>query len=291
MNELEHVLSVQDELGEGPMWHPDEGVLYWVDIDRRLVHRYDPASGAEATFEVAVPITVLRPREGGGFVTGTSKGFAFWDPRTGALEAIANPESDRPHNRFNDGAVDPRGRFWAGTMNQHEATAPDGCLYRLDGDCSVHTMATGFSVYNGTAWSPDGRTMYFTDTFRRTILACDFDAGRGTIGEQRPLVRVPEAEGYPDGHTVDGEGYIWSTHWGGGKVTRYTPAGAKEREIQLPAENVTCCAFGGRDLDELYITTARSGLDEAARARQPLAGDLFRVRVGVAGLATVKFVG
>jgi sugar lactone lactonase YvrE len=291
MNEVEHVLAVHDELGEGPVWHADEQALYWVDIERHLVHRYHPASGADAVFDVAVPITVLRPRQTGGFVAGTAKGFAFWDPRTQALEFIAHPEADRPHNRFNDGAVDRHGRFWAGTMNQHDAAAPHGCLYRLDADGSVHTVATGFSVYNGTAWSPDGRTMYFTDTFRRVILACDYDATSGTIANQRPFAHVPEAEGYPDGHAVDSEGYVWSTHWGGWKVTRYTPTGQKEREIRLPAENVTCCAFGGEHMDELYITTARSGLDEAARARQPLAGDLFRVRVGVAGLPTPKFAG
>jgi sugar lactone lactonase YvrE len=291
VSEVEHVLSVQNELGEGPIWSPDEHALYWVDIQNRLIYRYYPATGAHESFEISSRVTVLAPRASGGFVVGTDTGFASWDPQTQEVNFIANPEADRPYIRFNDGAVDAQGRFWAGTMNDQEPAAPDGSIYRLDPDGSVHKMATGFTVSNGTAWSPDHKTMYFTDTFRQMILAFDYDPESGSISNQRPYVRVPEEDGYPDGHTVDSEGFVWSTHWGGWKVTRYDPTGKVEREIRLPAPNVTSCAFGGENLDELYITTAWATMSEEDRKKHPLAGDLFRVRVGIKGMEQPKFAG
>jgi sugar lactone lactonase YvrE len=222
---------------------------------------------------------------------GTAQGFAFWDPQNPGLDFIANPEAERPHIRFNDGGVDGRGRFWAGTMNDQDSASPDGCLYRLDPDLSIHRMATGFTVSNGTAWSPDHKTMYFTDTFRQVILAFDYDLDTGTISNQRPFAHVPAEDGFPDGHTVDSEGCLWSTHWGGWKITRYDPSGKVERQIRLPVANVTSCAFGGENLDELYISTAWLTLDEATRAQQPLAGDLFRLRLGIKGFEQPKFAG
>ena len=291
MSELEHVLPVQNKLGEGPMWHPGEQALYWVDIPNHLIYRYYPVTGQREVFDAGVAVTVLAPRAAGGLVTGTARGFAFWDPRSQKLDFIANPEADRPYIRFNDGAVDVKGRFWAGTMNDQDSESPDGCLYRLDPDGSIHRMATGITVSNGTAWSPDHKTMYFTDTFRRVILAFDYDADTGAISNRRPFVHVPEEDGFPDGHTMDSEGCLWSTHWGGWKVTRYDPDGKVEREIRLPVANVTSCAFGGDNLDELYITTAWLTLSEEDRQKQPLAGDLFRVKVGIKGLEQSRFVG
>jgi sugar lactone lactonase YvrE len=290
VEQVEHVLSVQNELGEGPLWVTAEQALYWVDIAQQRIFRYRPADDAHQVFEPGVAVTVLAPRAAGGFVAGTAGGFAFWSPG-GGLEVIANPEAARPHIRFNDGATDARGRFWAGTMNGQDAAQPDGSLFRLDPDRSVQRIADGFTVYNGTAFSPDWRTMYYTDTFRRVILACDFDLETGTISRRRHFVHVPEDEGYPDGHCVDSEGYLWSTHWGGWRISRYDPDGRKEREIRLPVANVTCCAFGGPLLDELYVTTAWLTLDDAARRQQPLAGDLFRIRTGIKGLERPPFAG
>jgi len=291
MSEVEHILAVQNTLGEGPVWSQAEHALYWVDIQNQLIYRFYPATGKHESFEVSARVTVLAPRASGGFVVGTDKGFAFWDPHSRKLDFIGNPEADRPHIRFNDGAVDARGSFWAGTMNDEDPAAPDGCLYRLDPDGSIHRMETGITVSNGTAWSPDHKTMYFTDTFRRVILAFDYDAQTGTISNRRPFVHVPEEEGFPDGHTVDSQGFLWSTHWNGWKVTRYDPTGKVEREIRLPVANVTSCAFGGDDLDELYISTAWTTLDEEARKEQPLAGDLFRVKLGIKGIEPPKFAG
>ena len=291
MSEVEHILAVQDRLGEGPMWSPEEQALYWVDIVNHRIHRLYPGTGKHESFDVGLPVAVLALRASGGLVTATANGFALWDPQTRALEFITNPEADRPQNRFNDGAVDSQGRFWAGTMNGDDNAAPDGCLYRLDPDGSVHKMEEGLAVANGTAWSPDERTMYLTDTFRRVIWAYDYDAASGTISNRRPFVRVPEEEGFPDGHTVDSEGCVWGAHWGGSEVTRYDPTGKVDRKIRLPVQNVTSCVFGGENLDDLYITTAWYGMSDEEREKQPLAGDLFRVKVGIKGIVGHKFTG
>ena len=291
MREVEHILAVQDRLGEGPMWSPEEQALYWVDIVNHRIHRLYPGTGKHESFDAGLPVAVLALRASGGLVTATANGFAFWDPQTRALDFITNPETDRPQNRFNDGAVDSQGRFWAGTMNGDEPEAPDGCLYRLDPDGSVHKMEEGLAVANGTAWSPDERTMYLTDTFRRVIWAYDYDAASGTISNRRPFVRVPEEEGLPDGHTVDSEGCVWGAHWGGSEVTRYDPTGKVDRKIRLPVQNVTSCVFGGENLDDLYITTAWYGMSDEEREKQPLAGDLFRVKVGIKGIVGHKFTG
>lgn len=290
MMTVEHLLHVQNLLGEGPRWVPAEQALYWVDIQNHLIYRYSPASGQHEVFDVGVRVTVLAPRRSGGFIAGTEHGFAVWHPGR-PLEFLVNPEAHRPDIRFNDGAVDSRGRFWAGTMNDKDHTRPDGCLYRLDPDGSVHRMADGFQVYNGTAWSLDQRTMYCTDSGQRIIWAYDFDVETGAISNRRVFARIPESDGVPDGHTLDSEGYLWSTHWGGWKITRFDSTGNPEREVRLPVENVTSCTFGGAQLDELYITTARQGLSTEALSKQPLAGDLFRVKVGVAGLAQPDYAG
>jgi sugar lactone lactonase YvrE len=291
MSELEHVLAVSNELGEGPLWISEEQALYWVDIPSQHIHRFYPSTGKHDSWEFDVMVTALGARASGGFVAGTSKGLAFWDPASPGLSFFANPEADKPSNRFNDGAVDAQGRFWAGTMNKVNTEAPDGALYRVDPDGSVHQMDTGFSCSNGGAWSLDSKTMYFTDTMRRVIWAYDFDADAGSISNRRPFAQIAEEEGYPDGHIVDSEGFLWTALWGGWKIVRYDPTGKIEREIRLPAENITKCAFGGENLDELYITTAWETLSDEDRKNQPLAGDLFRVKVGIKGLPAPKFAG
>jgi sugar lactone lactonase YvrE len=292
MIEAQHVLGVKHALGEGPLWNAEEQALYWVDIPNCRVCRFYPATGVHECFDVDQRITALGLRASGGLIVTAAKGFASWDPQTQALDLISAPEEvENPHVRFNDAAVDRKGRFWAGTMNEVDPAAADGCLYRLDPDGACHRVETGFTISNGVGWSPDNGTMYFTDSSRRVILAYDYDLETGAITHRRPFVHVPEEQGVPDGLTVDSEGFVWSAHWGGWKVTRYNPHGDVDREIRLPAQNVTSCAFGGENLDELYITTARFGLSEAEQAGQPLAGDLFRASVGVTGLAEPKFAG
>jgi sugar lactone lactonase YvrE len=291
MSDVERVQMVINQLGEGPLWIPEEGALYWVDIDQRQILRFYPARDAVETFDVETRVTALAARASGGFVTATDKGLAFWDPQTRQLSFFADPEADKPATRFNDGAVDRQGRFWAGSMNEVDFVTPDGALYRLDPDGSLHTMEVGIPVSNGIGWSPDNRTMYFTDTMRQVILAYDFDPATGGIGNRRPFAQVSEEGVLPDGLTVDSEGFVWSAQWGGGRVIRYDPDGRVDRVIELPAQQTSCPAFGGENLDELYITSAWGGLSEAERKKQPLAGALFRVKVGVKGIPEPKFAG
>jgi len=293
MNQVEHVLTVQNKLGEGPVWSAEEQALYWVDIENNSFFRYFPTTSKYESFDVGVPIGVLALRAAGGLVMATKNGFAFWDPKTQALQFLANPEADKPHTRFNDGAVDSQGRFWAGTMCglPEICSAPEGSLYRLDPDGSVSIMETGIFIANGIDWSPDTKIMYFTDSTRHVIYAYDFDPATGAIENRRPFISTPDEIGVPDGLTVDSEGCIWSARWGGWKITRYDPTGKVEREIQLPVQCPTSCAFGGANLDELYITSAWNELSVEQKKNQPYAGDLFRVKTDTKGRVSPKFAG
>jgi sugar lactone lactonase YvrE len=292
MNEVEHVLAAQNRLGEGPVWSSGEQALYWVDIESHRFSRLVVATGTYDVFDVGVRVGVLALRSSGGLVMATKKGFAFWEPRTQALRLLVDPEADKPTNRFNDGAVDCQGRFWAGTMCEvpEQRQGSEGSLYRLDADLSVHLMETGLTISNGIGWSPDNAVMYLTDTLVHAIYAYDFDPSTGRIENRRPFISTTDEAGFPDGLTVDSEGGIWSARWGGWKVTRYDPTGKGEREIHLPVAYPTSCAFGGEHLDELYITSARTALSEEQRKTQPYAGDLFRVKTGMKGLDQPKFV-
>jgi sugar lactone lactonase YvrE len=185
MSEVEHLLAVQNSLGEGPLWHPKEQTLYWVDIDKHCFHRLIPQTDQHETFAVGLPIGVLAFRSRGGLVMATRDGFAFWDFDKQTLEFIADPEADKPEARFNDGAVDRQGRFWAGTMSDDFTNS----LYRLDPDGSVRKMESGIGVSNGTGWSPDDKIMYFTDSPKRIIYAYDFDPATGAIENRRTFAR------------------------------------------------------------------------------------------------------
>jgi len=293
MNQVEHVLTMQNKLGEGPVWSAEEQALYWVDIENNSFFRYFPTTSKYESFDVGVPIGVLALRAAGGLVMATKNGFAFWDPKTQALQFLANPEADKPHTRFNDGAVDSQGRFWAGTMCglPEICSAPEGSLYRLNPDGSVSIMETGIFIANGIDWSPDNKIMYFTDSTRHVIYAYDFDPAKGVIANRRPFISTPDEIGVPDGLTVDSEGCIWSARWGGWKITRYDPTGKVEREIQLPVQCPTSCAFSGANLDELYITSAWNELSVEQKKNQPYAGDLFRVKTDTKGRVSPKFAG
>ncbi len=276
-------------LGEGPVWIPAEGAVYWVDIKAPAVHRHDPATGENRSWPMPEEIGCIAPRARGGFVAALRSGFAWIDLDGVEIERFAAPEPDVPGNRFNDGKCDAAGRLWAGTMDDGE-TRPTGALYRLDPDGAWHRMDEGYVVTNGPAFRPDGRVLYHTDTFERVVYAFDLSAD-GSLSNKRPFVRIPEGEGYPDGMTCDAEGFLWVAHWGGWRLTRFTPEGEPERVIELPVAQVTSCCFGGPELDRLYVTTASIGLDDAARDAQPLAGHLFEVPAPVRGLPPQPFLG
>jgi sugar lactone lactonase YvrE len=289
----ESIVASQSKLGEGPLWSTTEQALYWVDIHRQRVERYHPASGQHKVYQFDLAVTALGLRERGGFVAATARGLGVMQLSESTLKILAHPEADKPHNRFNDGAVDPQGRFWAGTMYEGPETKEpaEGCLYRLDIDSSVHVMQPGLTISNGLGWSPDVKTMYLTDTLRRLIYAYDYDAKSGAIENRRVFIDSSQEAGYPDGLTVDSEGCIWSCRWSGWRVTRYDPAGKAEREIKLPVECPTSCAFGGSELHDLYITTAWTALSEEQRKDQPMSGDVFCLHTAVQGRAPWQFAG
>ena len=287
-----HVRCVQEAnaiLGEGPTWDSRLEVLYWVDILRPAVFRFDPRLGQTGFWSVPRPIGCVAPTLlDSHLVFADADGFGFLDLTTGEIERIASPEAELSANRFNDGKVDAAGRLWAGSMHS-SCREPTGNLYRFDPDRSVHRMVTGLICSNGIGWSPDGRTMYFTDSMVRTIWACDFDVKRGEIGERRVFATFAGDYGVPDGLTVDVEGFVWSAIWDGWRVVRLTPDGDTEREVQMPVQRPSSCAFGGPDLKTLYITSANVELDGCALKRGPLAGGLFAAECDVPGLPQTAF--
>ena len=287
MTEVEHFLTIKNKLGECPLWHPEEELLYWVDIEGECFHRYSPETGNGDTVQVGQPLGCLAFRASGGLVLGLRDGLGFWDQDTAEIEIISNPEAGRSNSRFNDGKVGPAGRFWAGTLGEDDQS----CLYKLDTDGMIHIMETGIQISNGIGWSPDHEIMYYTDSLRRVIYAYDFDLESGSITNRRDFVNVLAKDGIPDGLTVDSEGFVWSAHWDGWRLTRYDQKGNIERIVYLPIQRPTSCTFGGRDLDQLFITSAWTGLSDTDRQEQPLAGDLFLVQAGVKGQKEYEFLG
>jgi xylono-1,5-lactonase len=276
-------------LGEGTVWIEEEQALYWVDIKGRFIHRYHPESAARQSWSTPEDIGCLVPQTAGGFIAGLQSGLALFDPETGEFEKLSFPESDIPGNRINDGKADTNGRLWLGTMDNAEK-APTGSLYRVDADHSCHRMDDGYAITNGPAFSLDGKTLYHTDTLKKTIYAFDL-AVDGSLSNRREHIRIADDAGYPDGMNTDAEGCLWVAHYNGWRLTRFTPDGEVDRMIEMPVAASTNMAFGGPDLETLYISTAAKNIDVDALARQPLAGALFEVHVGVKGQLPGRFAG
>jgi D-xylonolactonase len=272
-------------LGEGPVWNAHDQALWFVDIKRRQVHRYDAATGERRSFTAPGQCGFVAPAFGGAFIAGVQGGLYRFDPASGRFDLHVAVEADLPGNRLNDAAVDPRGYLWFGSMDDAE-TAATGRFYRLDDDGQVRPRGVACAITNGPAFSPDGRTGYFVDTLARTIWACDVDE-QGQLARRRPFVVLDDTPGYPDGPVVDEEGHLWVGLYGGWGARRYSPAGAVVASIELPVANVTKLAFGGADGRTLFATTAAQGLDAAALSQQPLAGGLFTWPAPVRGAAGV----
>jgi len=288
-DKVELVLDARAILGEGAIWDNKRQVLYWVDIDPGLVHVYDPGTRKDRSISVGQSVGTVVPRRSGGLMLAVRNGFMFLDPETDKTSLLVKPVGHDPENRFNDGKCDPAGRFWAGTM---ETTICKGALFRLDTDLSVHRILDNVGCSNGLTWTLDKKTMYYIDTNTARIDAFDYDNATGTISNRHTIVKVPETFGLPDGMTMDVDEKLWVAHWEGGCVCRWDPAtGRLLRKITLPAALTTSCAFGGPNLDTLYITSATTGLDAAALAKQPKAGGLFSVDPGVSGLPALSFEG
>lgn len=278
-------------LGEGPVWCAREGCLYWVDIKAPALHRYRVSDGDITSWVMPERVGwVIERANGEGFVAGfKNRGFVFLTPGSMAVEVIGQPEPDYPDNRFNDAKADSAGRIWAGTMDDAEREA-SGNLYRLDPDLDWQRVDKGYVVSNGPALSPDERVLYHTDTFEGTIYAFDVSAD-GRLAGKRVFARIPEGDGYPDGMTCDAEGGLWVAHWAGWRISRFLPDGTLDRVIEMPVGLVTSCAFGGENLDRLFVTTASIGLSREDLEEQPLAGGLFEVATDVTGLPPGQFGG
>jgi D-xylonolactonase len=265
-------------LGEGPVWW--NGGLWFTDIKQRKIHRFDP-SGETQSWAAPSPVGFLAPRASGHFIAGTKAGLYDFDPVSGAFALLCTVEPDLPGNRLNDGAVDAQGRLWFGSMDDDECTAT-GRLYRLE-HSKLTVMDEGYVITNGPAFSPDGRTLYHTDTLERIIYA--FDLGDdGVLGSKRVFIRIEDGAGYPDGCVVDAQGCLWTGLFAGWAVRRYSPQGVLLQTVTFPVANITKIAFGGGDLKTVYATTAVKGLASDDLKAQPLAGALFRFDSDVPGL-------
>jgi sugar lactone lactonase YvrE len=292
MAEVEHVLEVRNVIGEGPVWHSQDECLYWVNfIEQFQILRFSPQTRHLDVFETGEPVMALGIRKAGGFIAATGKGIARWDAEHKTFEPLCNPLAGQSSCRLNDAATDSQGRFWVGTMNDADPKGPNGELFCVQGDGSWQVKDKNITVSNGIGWSPDRKIMYFTDSFRYSVYAYDFEADTGKITNRRTFVQTSPDGGVPDGLTVDSEGFVWSAFWGGWKVVRYTPEGKVDREYRLPVPNPTSCAFGGKRLNELYITSASLGLSKEEKERHVQSGDLFCLRAGITGMDESRFAG
>jgi len=277
------VLDAKVLLGEGALWHPGEKKLYWIDIEGRSLHLYDPISNKDYSFPTGERIGTVVPVQNGGALVALQNGIHKININTGELELVVNPLKD-VQMRFNDGKCDPAGRLWVGTLSL-DGRKEASVLYRLDKDKTIHTVLDSVTISNGIVWSVDKKTMYYIDTPTSMVQAFDYDNKTGEISHQRVVVRIPKKDGYPDGMTIDAEGKLWIALWGGGAVARFDPiTGKMLQKIKVPSPHTSSCAFGGENLDILYITTARVKLTHDELGKYPTSGGLFAVIPGVRGV-------
>lgn len=283
MIEIEAVGQQVSKWGEGPIWWNNK--LYYVDIESHRVHRFDPASGEEASWEVGQRVGTVVPRQGGGLLCAGDDGFFFLDEKTGELTPIADPETDKPDNRFNDGKCSPDGRFFAGTISLVKKTG-DAMLYRLDPDLGVHEAYGPVTNSNGIVWSADGKRVFYIDTPRKAVFA--FDYLQGILSNPASVVCTAHIDSSPDGMAIDADGNLWIAFCHGACVVCFDPlSGGELRRIDLPCLETTACAFGGEDLGDLFVTT---GIHKTVEEKE--AGRLFRIRgLGVKGLPCNSFAG
>ncbi|MFH9075259.1 SMP-30/gluconolactonase/LRE family protein [Streptomyces alboflavus] len=280
---VEVVLHAAAAFGECPTWDAADGSLLWVDLNRCEAHRLRPADGSDTALRFDQPVAAAKPRAGraGGLVLTLRDGVAVTGP-DGAVHMVTDWSAEGV--RGNDTGVDRRGRLWVGTV---AGDAAPGWLGRLSGDGATHRVVTDTRLSNGIAWSPDDRRMYFVDTPTRRVDVLDYDLASGTAVNRRPFVDLADVEGVPDGLCVDADGGVWVALFRGGAVRRYTPEGRLDREIRFPVSLTTACGFGGPDLTELYVTSARRAPDHD----EPLAGSVFVVTGVGQGVAAPAFAG
>jgi len=287
---IELLYDAKNKLGESPVWDPHLNCLWWIDCVGRALLRYDLTSGQTTVVPVGSAIHAIGVRSTGGLVAAMTFGFCTLNPETGAHSVISVPEADRPDFHFNDGKCGPDNRFWVGSMHK-SYNASDGQVFKLGPDDVCATMMTGFTVPNGLGWSPDLDFFYIADSPSGAIFKFDYERHGGSLRRRQIAVAPGEAPGWPDGMSVDTDGCLWSVRWDGGCVVRFTPDGAVDRVVDLPVTRPTSCAFGGPNLDILFITSGTAGMEDAALADEPQAGGLFAIRPGVQGVPVGTFDG
>lgn len=284
------VVNTRDQLGETPLWCPRTQRIWWIDIERPRLQSFDECTGEHQVFEFAQATFLgsLALHRRGGFVVALDNTLHRFDPATRALERIAEVEPFGRGTRLNDGRCDARGRLWIGTMDA-AIEKPLGSFYRVDADGQVHWQFDDIIVTNSVATSPDGRTLYMSDTRRFKLWAFDLDLAHGTLANRRVFVDYADSQGRPDGACVDSEGFVWNAVFAGHRVVRYAPSGEIDRVIELPVTHPTCVCFGGPELKTLYISTATKMIAPEVLARETLAGALLAVDVDVPGLPEPMF--
>ena len=279
-----------NELGEGIIWSSAENALLWTDILGKKLWRFDPTTRKASAQALSERLCNFASLGNGDLMAGFASGLAYYNVKTEQRETIAALESDQPTTRLNDGKLDRQGRLVFGTMDEGaDGPKPLGRVWSYDGHSPPRILFGGVKISNSLCFSPDGRLMYFADTPTRRIDVFDYDVSTGTPSHRRVFAELKTDAGYPDGSTVDADGYLWNAEWDGGRVVRYDPHGRIDRVITLPVPHVTCCAFGGPTLSDLYITTARVGLSPDALAAAPLSGSLFIVPNAAQGVADTPF--
>jgi sugar lactone lactonase YvrE len=282
--------DVACELGESALWDAERSRFYWVDITKNCILALDWDTGRTVTLGLSDPVGSVALRAGGGLVAALRHAVAFCDVDAGTVEVVRELETEKAGNRFNDGAVDPAGRFWFGSMDLAEAD-PSGSFYCLRPDLTTAAAFGGVICSNGPAWSLDGRTMYHVDSTRRRITAYDFDPATGAVGAGRLFVSDEDEAWYPDGVTVDAEGFVWNCKWDGGRIVRYAPDGSVDRVVLVGVPRPTRCAFVGADLNLLAVTSARIGLSAEALAAAPASGQVLLLEPDARGVPPARFAG
>jgi len=290
MMRAELVLDCKNQHGEGIFWNPLDGLVWWTDIEGRALWSFDPVSNQSTSHQMKDRVCCFAPRREGGFIVAFADRVSLLELTTGEEEKICNFEPDNPETRLNDGRTDRQGRLIVGGMNETTGMATSSVI-RIDHDLKVSQLFAGVSCANSTCFSPDGKTMFFADTPDREIVAFDYDTDLGTVSRRRVHANFSDEPGLPDGSCVDSEGGVWNAEWEGRRVVRVGPDGQIDRVIEIPVWKPTCCAFGGPNVDTLYITTSRLMSDAETIANEPESGDLFAIKPGVRGVIDTPFYG
>ncbi|NOD84297.1 SMP-30/gluconolactonase/LRE family protein [Ruegeria sp. HKCCD6119] len=286
----ELVVDCKNQHGEGIFWNPTDGLIWWTDIEGCALWSFDAATSETASHEMPERVCCFAPRASGGLIVAYAHRVVLFDSPNSEETLVTRFEPNNPETRLNDGRTDRQGRLIVGGMNEVSGKA-DSSVICVDTDLSVQTIIEGVSCANSTCFASDGETMFFADTPDREIVAFDYDTRSGTVSNRRQHASFNDEPGLPDGSCVDAEGGVWNAEWEGHRVVRVAPDGTIDRVIAVPVWKPTCCAFGGRDLDTLFITTSRLMSDEAALTKEPESGGLFAVKPGVRGVIDAPFKG